>query len=242
MHRAKTLLALMSLAVLACTGCSMRAPVLLYRGTSASASTTVVPNYSPQYVPPGEPAIPLKAGVQVAAARETQVTRLSTYVFPFHFISGGFPKRDEMEFLRDSIARDIVDTRLFQYAYPGPFDESTPDVIVEAAIADIEMSNNSGYSTLMNLPLISIALLLGAPAEIFKARMDVSFDVKTKDGTLIKSYAVSHSGKQAVSLYKMPWANYIWADSVFRRVFLACMDDFRSQIVADTETIRKAVK
>jgi len=228
--------------VLLGAGCVSRSPVLLYRGTKASGSTTLMPVFGEDYAEPGDPLIPLKAGVRVAASRRRQVTSLSTYIFPFYIIRGGLPKRDEMEFLRDSVVRDLQDTRTFLYTYPAPFDPSVVDVIVDITPTDIELSNLKGYGTLVSLPVINLLLVFGVPQEIFSTRMAFTFEVKTHQGKVLKRYTTAAEGWDGVTLYELPWANYMWARSVFREKFLECMDDFRRQLLADAEAIQQDVR
>ena len=243
---------------LACFGCAMRSPVLLYRGTEALASTTVlkdvddktgqpiqraqeaarttiIPIYKSDYVPPDKPLIDVKAGVRVLASRDKALTSIKTWqAFGIYTISAGFPKRDEMEFFRDSICRDLFDTCTFRYTYPAPFEDAAVDLIVEVTATDVEMSNNKTYSVIIgNVPYVNIVTLFGVPQEYFHARLGLKFDVKTPDGAVVKSYTTTHEGREGVSLYRMPWANYIWYRSVFRRVFLSAMDDFRKKLVED---------
>jgi hypothetical protein len=175
----------------------------------------------------------------VAARREQKVTDLSTYIFPWYFITGGFPKRDEMEFLRDSIVRDLHDTRTFRYTYPAPFEARAVDVVIDVTVTDIKAANAHGWATFINLPFISLLQLVGVPSEFFTARMAFQFDVRTRDGDLIASYTATHGETDSVTLYELPWANYIWARSVFRKVFLACMDDFRAALLADGAMVRE---
>jgi len=229
--------------VFAGVGCSMRSPVLLYRGTKESGATTLlVPFFSEDRPIRKEPILPLKAGVRVSAARERKVCSLFTYLFPWYFISAGFPKRDEMEFLRDSIVRDLFDTRTFRYTYPAPFDPAAVDVIVNATVTEVRASNLKVYPTIIGLPYISLLTLVGVPQEIFFARMGFRFDVTTPDGTVLKTYEVFNKGTDAVTIYEQPWANYIWYRSVFRSTFLASMDEFREQLRSDAPFILERLK
>ncbi len=210
------------------TGCVVKSPILMFKGKSVKN-----PNR-----------LPLKAGVVLNAAQRGKISEFLTFTLPipFYIITAAFPKINEQEFILDSVVQYLKDTELFDFTYSFPFDKRDVDVILEVKINDILAKNSTPYSLIWQLPFLNILTLLGVPQERFSMLFDIRVDVKQPDGTLITSYKARWSDADWVTIYEMPYADYMWYESVFRDVFMKVLDSISAKITSDSEQIISAAE
>lgn len=212
------------------TGCSIKSPALMF----TRQSTT-----SPKQ-------LPVRAGVVVEGSAAHDPTDIFTYQFPFVFLHAQFPKPVEMEYFSDCVVDYFRDFATFQYTYPSPFDPRDVDLVVVVRPKIASAANNTGYSTAMTiapqfLPGLGALVPFVLPQEQFSSDFTLEFALQTRDGREIATYESSASGSEWVWIYKQPFANYMWYDSVFRKSFFSVMEEVKQAIEKDSDKIMAAL-
>ncbi len=228
--------------IVLCTAC---AAITLWSGCSSTSPVLLQL--------PGERAgtaeIPLKVGIARAVKSGQQtLTDISTcFLLNCTTMHAKMPRRDEVDYLGKSIGDYLRDTKIFSYCYDEPFDRNDIDVILRPRFNNVRL-HNSGYGTFMNswatIPYlgfpVQVAMLLGLPQELFRARYNISISLETPTGYEIALYDVHVYMKNAVNIYKQPYGNYMWYNSVFQKAFFSAMDQFVAQLRRDRNMILRA--
>lgn len=217
------------LAVALC-GCRSTSPVLLQMPS----------------VKTSEVEFPLKLGVgQLEKAGSQRISSIGFTIMFFYWIDAKMPRRTETDYVLQSVADHVNDNRMFRYAYIEPFDPAKVDLTMEIKFDQYDCKNALGgvyASVLATVPYISLLPLFGVPQDIFSTRIRASCVLKTRSGQEVARY--SYQGRKvtdAVTLYEMPYGNYLWYDSVFRREFDQMMTSFYGQMRNDKAKIMAAV-
>jgi hypothetical protein len=72
--------------------------------------------------------------------------------------------------------------------------------------------------------------------------MQATCILKTTAGAEISRYSFSGKAKDSVTLYQMPYGNYLWYESMFRQQFDQMMTTFYRGIEADKAKILVAIQ
>jgi len=193
----------------------------------------------------GNAAIPAKIGINpIVKSGSSRICDIGFIMFPVYFLDAKMPRRTETDYVLQSVADHVNDNRIFQYAYITPFDVRKVNLTMDVVFDRYELSNAGGgtYATIMNFPFINLLTLVGVPQEIFKSDIRATCILKTAAGAEISRYTFASKSSDAVTLYAMPYGNYLWYESMFRQQFDMMMTSFYRGIEADKEKILVAIQ
>jgi len=212
--------------MLACTGtgCRSTSPILLQMPSEKG----------------GAAEFPFKLGVN--PIEKDQSSRISDAKFTMMFIywiDGRMPRRKETDYVHQSVSDHLNDGKMFKTAYIAPFDPTKVDLTMDIHFEEYKCSNAGGglYASVMAFPFINLLTLLGIPQEIFSTDIKAVCSLKTREGKLVGKYSYTGHDWDAVTIYEMPYGNYLWYDSVFRREFDNMMQSFYGQMRKDKQKI-----
>lgn len=216
------------------TGCAMVSPVLLQLPTEDAGSGKV----------------PLKVGLaQVQKAGGQDLTHISTYamlgIYQFY---GRMPRRSEADYMSRAMGDYLRDKKTFSYIYNEPFDRNDVNLVLKARLADFDMKNNTGFSTLLQhvgmIPVVGIVgavwMLAGLPMEFFATSQDLEFVLETPAGKEVATYRFKTGASDGVNMYEQPFGNYMWYDSVFQQEFFKLMGQFEAAVSQDRAKLMAA--
>jgi hypothetical protein len=191
--------------------------------------------------------LPLRVGVVFEGNRDHDPTSVKSmqfmYFIPIVWLYGQFPKPIEMEYVQDCVVDYLRDYSVFRYAYPFPFDSKDVDLVLRVRMRQIQYSNSTTYSSVMNIveqltSYIGLILMFAAPQERFHAQVDLEFALLKPPGDqAVATYQFAQEGKQWVYLIEQPWGEHSWYKSVFREKLMAVMDELRKAIEQDSAKI-----
>jgi hypothetical protein len=209
-------------------GCKTTSPVMLQLPTEKT----------------GDASIPAKIGVNpIVKNGGSRVCDIGFTIFAVYWLDAKMPRRTETDYVLQSVADHINDNRIFQYAYITPFDAKKVNLTMDIVFDRYLLSNGGGtYATIMNLPIIGLLCLAGVPQEKFQSDMQATCILKTTAGAEISRYSFSGKAKDSVTLYQMPYGNYLWYESMFRQQFDQMMTTFYRGIEADKAKILVAIQ
>jgi hypothetical protein len=193
----------------------------------------------------GDAAIPAKIGVNpIIKNGGSRISDIGFTIFFVYWIDAKMPRRVETDYVLQAVADHINDSRIFQCAYITPFDSRKVNLTMDVVFDKYLLSNAGGgvYATVMNLPFINLLTLVGVPQEIFKSDMQATCILKTTAGAEISRYTFSSKASDAVTIYAMPYGNYLWYESMFRQQFDQMMTSFYRGIEADKAKILAAIQ
>jgi hypothetical protein len=72
-------------------------------------------------------------------------------------------------------------------------------------------------------------------------RAAIDFELATRDGKVIKTYSHACNEWQFVNMWKQPFANYMWYESIFLKNFTKAMGTLTQGLETDRAEILKAV-
>lgn len=221
--------ALLVASVLQMAGCRTSSPVMLQLPSEKT----------------GDAAIPAKIGVNpIVKSGGSRISDIAFTIFFVYWIDAKMPRRVETDYVLQAVADHINDNRIFQCAYITPFDSRKVNLTMDIVFDKYKLSNAGGgaYATVMNLPLINLLTLVGVPQEIFKSDMQATCILKTTAGAEISRYTFASKASDAVTIYAMPYGNYLWYESMFRQQFDQMMTSFYRGIEADKAKILSAIQ
>lgn len=215
------------------TGCSSTSPVLLQLPSEQAGTADV----------------PLKVGIEKAhKPGDQRLSDISTCTglgcYTFH---ARMPRRDEVDYFSRAIGDYLRDAKAFSYCYDQPFDRNDVDLVLSPRLNDVRLYN-SGYGTFMavwsSIPYIGlppqILQLLGMPQQLYRAKYDLTVVVSTPTGREVARYSAAVFERDAVNMYKQPFGNYLWYDSVFQEAFFKAMNQVLVQMKADRSRLMQA--
>jgi hypothetical protein len=209
--------------------CQMVSPVILQSPAAVEKSTGSV--------------LPFKLGVdKISKKGKAELTDAGFTILGIYHFKAKMPRQDEKDYLTQSIADHLNDSRIFNVSYVSPYNPKNVDVKVSFSFEEYALTNNKFYANFINLPLIQLVTLLGVPQDRFSSDIKVKINLHTTGGKLIKSYDYASTNSEWVTLYRQPYANYMWYDSVFQKEFDKMMKFFYAKLKADKVQIVKAVK
>jgi hypothetical protein len=98
------------------------------------------------------------------------------------------------------------------------------------------------YATLIGLPYVNLLQLVGVPQDWFFSDISVTCILTTPAGTEVARYSYKRKASDAVTIYEMPYGNYMWYESLFRDEFSKMMASFYADMEQDSDRIRTAVR
>jgi hypothetical protein len=209
--------------------CQIVSPVILQSPEAAERKTETV--------------LPFKLGVdKIEKKGKAELTNAGFTIMGIYHIKAKMPRNDEKDYLTQSIADHLNDSSIFNISYVTPYNPKNVDVKVSFSFDEYALTNNKFYANFINLPLIQLVTLFGVPQDRFSSDIKVKISLHTTSGKLIKSYDYASANSEWVSLYKQPYANYMWYDSVFQKEFDKMMKFFYSKLKSDKVQIVKAIK
>ena len=209
--------------------CQMVSPVILQSPQEAESKTAAV--------------LPFKIGVDdVVKKGDADISNASFTILGFYTFKARMPRKDERNYVTQSIADHMNDNSIFNISYVAPYNPKNVDLKVQFEFDEYDIKNNKLYANIINLPLINILAILGAPQEHFTSNIKVKINLVKTNGKIIKSYEYAATDNEWVSLYKQPYANYMWYGSIFQKEFDKMMQFFYGKMQNDKAEILKAVK
>lgn len=191
----------------------------------------------------GDAAIPAKIGVNpIAKSGSTRISDIGYTIIGIYWIEAKMPRRAEADYVQQAIADHLNDSRVFQYAYITPFDKQKVDLTMDIAFDRYNLTNARTYANIINIPYINLLTLFGIPQDIFRSDIQATCTLKTTAGAEIARYTYSGKASDSVTLYAMPYGNYLWYESVFRQQFDQMMTTFYRGIEADKAKIQAAIQ
>lgn len=210
-------------------GCKMASPILLQPPSAKKVDVE----------------FPCKIGVNsVQKAGGSRISNVGLYIFPAVFFEGKMPRRTETDYVLQSIADHLNDYSMFKYAYIQPYDPEKVQLVLEMSFEEYDCNSymDGTYGTLINLPYISLLQLVGVPQDIFESTIKCTCTLKTPAGVEIATYSYEADASEGVTIYKMPYGNYLWYESIFRREFDSMMQSFYAQMRKDRDRVMAAVR
>lgn len=215
-------------------GCSSTSPVLMQLPAEAGGSAE----------------FPISVGVLKATkVGDQKLTNMKTYgMLGLYQFGARMPRREEIDFLSRAISEYLRDSKTFTYVYDQPFNRDDVDLIIKTELEKFDM-NNSVYGTVMQnvgfIPtigfIIQLSQLVGVPQETFHFDYRFTMKVETPSGQELAAYTFEGSDWDTADLYDQPFANWLWYDSLFQKMFFQAMEDFKGKFRQDKEIIMAAI-
>lgn len=196
-------------------------------------------------------ALPLAIGVNaLEVSGSHRVSNIMTYQsFGLMGVGARLPRRDETDYFNKSITDALRANGNFQYIYATPFDRQDVDLVLNVKLRSCKLEN-SNYGTAIAhgqmIPtlgmFVSLGTLIGViPQEYFSVNWKIDFELETRDGKVIKTYSHACNEFQFVNMWKQPFANYMWYESIFLKNFSKAVDALTQGIEKDRAEISQAV-
>jgi hypothetical protein len=232
-----------ALAIITCiitgmgSGCRIVSPILLETPSSKSRVE----------------AMPVALGIKAPdVSGSHRVSNIMTYQTLGIMATGArLPRRDETDYINKSITDALRANGTFQYIYATPFDRQDVDLVLSVKLRSCKL-DNSNYGTIINhcqmipIPpigqLISLGMLVGViPMEQFSVNWKIDFELATRDGKIIKTYSHACDEQAFVNMWKQPFANYMWYESIFLKNFTSAVATLTKGVEKDRAEILQAV-
>jgi len=196
-------------------------------------------------------ALPLAVGVKAPEVTGShRVSNIMTYqTLGIMGVGARMPRRDETDYFNKSITDALRANGNFQYIYATPFDPQDVDLVLNVKLRSCKLEN-SNYGTIINhcqmIPTVGIFVSIGTlvgviPMEYFTVSWAIDFELATRDGKVIKTYSHACNEWQFVNMWKQPFANYMWYESIFLKNFTKAMGTLTQGLETDRAEILKAV-
>jgi len=229
-----------ALALIICTiaglsGCRIVSPLLMETPSSKTRTE----------------AMPLAIGVNAPQVFGShRVSNIMTYQgLGLMGIGARMPRRDETDYINKSMTDALRANGTFQYIYSTPFDRQDVDMILNVKLRSCQMENSNYGTTITHcqmIPTVGMFISLGTltglvPMEHFFVNWKIDFELVTGDGKVIKTYSHACKDWQFVNLWKQPFANYMWYESIFLKNFTSATETLTRGIEKDRVEILQAV-
>ncbi len=98
-------------------------------------------------------------------------------------------------------------------------------------------SSSTMYWVSLGIMMLPLVFEMALPAEKYYAEYDIDVELLLPNGEEIKTYRKVGSGNESVGLSDRPYSEYLFYKSIFKKVFLALLDETRAEIKKDKDLI-----